>query len=194
MASHSPLLLLALLLTGTSAFSLTTSRPFARVDARASAVAMAEREPFDMKVDIPPRGTCNLRFKPLFEASEAVVVKYAIPFGLNVENQGGKAVCTKDGEGGEKAGDVLRYTTKWELGLPPQGKGGSIVGTVASFAGGLSWQLGLLDVAKATEWDEVRHRGPTRSPPVRGSLIHVRAAAVLTGGGGPDFEHGGAHG
>ena len=39
--------------------------------------------------------------------SEAVVVKYQGPFGLNVENQGGQAVCTKDGAGGEKVGDIL---------------------------------------------------------------------------------------
>ena len=54
----------------------------------------------------------------MFEESEAVVVKYPIPFGLNVENKNGQAVCTKDGEGGERVGDVLRYTTNWSMQLP----------------------------------------------------------------------------
>lgn len=113
---------------------------------------MAAREPLAVQVDLPPRGKCNIKFKPLLESSEAVVVKYGLPFGLNVENQGGAAVCTKDGEGGEKVGDVLRYTTNWKLGLP---EGDGMITTAASFAGALSWQLGLFDVAKATSWDEV---------------------------------------
>ena len=70
-----------------------------------------------------------------------------------MENKGGEAVCTKDGDGGERVGDVLRYTTQWEMGLPPAG---SIYGTLGSFSGALSWQLGLFDVAKATAWEEVR--------------------------------------
>ena len=49
-------------------------------------------------------------------------MRYDIPFALNVENQGGRAVCTKAGDGGEQPGDVLRYTTNWSLGLP-QGDG-----------------------------------------------------------------------
>lgn len=93
-----------------------------------------------------------MRFKRLLPSSEAVVVKYKIPFGLNVENKGGLAICTKDGEGGEKVGDVLRYTTQWTLGLP---SGDGAITTAASFAGAISWQLGLFDVAKATSWDEV---------------------------------------
>jgi hypothetical protein len=57
------------------------------------------------------------RFKPLFDESECVVVKYDLPFGLNVENQKGVAVCTKAGTGGEIEGDVLRYCTEWNIGL-----------------------------------------------------------------------------
>lgn len=93
-----------------------------------------------------------MRFKPIFASSEAVVVKYDLPFGLNVENKGGKAVCTKAGSGGELEGDVLRYTTEWKLGLP---EGDGLVTTAASFGGALSWQLGLFDVNKATSWQEV---------------------------------------
>ena len=46
-------------------------------------------------------------------SSKAVIVKYKLPFGLDVENRDGRAVVTKDGAGGEKAGDVLRLTTHW---------------------------------------------------------------------------------
>ena len=78
---------------------------------------MAAREPFKLVVNLPPRGKASLKFKPTFEASEAVVVRYGMPFGLNVENKGGRAVCTKDGAGGEKVGDVLRYCTEFTMGL-----------------------------------------------------------------------------
>lgn len=65
---------------------------------------------------------------------------------------GGRAVCTKAGAGGEQPGDLLRYCTKWQLGTPD---GDGILTTAASFAGGISWKLGLFDVAKAGKWDEV---------------------------------------
>ena len=45
-----------------------------------------------------------------------------------------------------------RYTTEWKIGLP---QGDGLVSTAASFAGGVSWQMGLFDVAKAESWDEV---------------------------------------
>ena len=114
-------------------------------------VCMDDRQPFDLTETINGR-KCNLRFKPLLPSSEAVVVQYKIPFGLNVENQGGRAVCTKDGDGGEKVGDILRYTTQWTMGLP---SGDGAITTAASFAGAISWQLGLFDVAKAKSWDDV---------------------------------------
>ena len=149
---------LPLLLLAADADAFTLSRAAApSAAARHSAPAMKDRKPFELKVDIPPRGTCNLRFKPRFEESEAIVVQYKLPFGLNVENVKGEAVVTKDGTGGERVGDVLRYCTKWELGLPAEG---TIAGTVGSFGGLLKWQLGLLDVAKATSWQEVRARAP----------------------------------
>jgi hypothetical protein len=91
----------------------------------------------ELKVKLPPKGTATIRFKPLLEESEAVVVKYKVPFGLNVEQQKGQAICTKDGPGGEKVGDILRFTTQWTLGLP---QGDGMVTTVASFGGALSWQ------------------------------------------------------
>ena len=86
------------------------------------------------------------------------MVKYDLPFGLNVENQGRgqiRAVCVQGGAGGEQPGDVLRYCTEYKMGLP--GGMASPGATVASFSGaGLSWQLGLCDVARQESWDDVR--------------------------------------
>ena len=132
----------------------TASRSVTNVPRSSSAdiVMGTAREAFTLKLDLPPRGTCNLKFNPLLDSSEAVVVTYKLPFGLNVENKGGAAVVTKDGDGGEKEGDILRYTTKWELGTPPEG---TIAGTIGAFGGLINWQLGLLDVAKASDWNEV---------------------------------------
>ena len=113
---------------------------------------MAEREPFDMKFELPKLGKVRLRFKPLFAQSEAVVVTYQLPFELGVENKGGSAVCTKAGPGGEAVGDVLRYSTQWKLDTPNEG---SVLGSAASISGNLSWQIGLFDVARATTWQEV---------------------------------------
>ena len=70
--------------------------------------------PLEMSFEIKGRGKCNMRFKRLLPSSEGVVVRYDLPFGLNVENQDGVAVCTKDGEGGEKVGDILRFTLQWK--------------------------------------------------------------------------------
>ena len=61
-----------------------------------------------MPIDLGPSGKGSLKFKPAMESSEAVLVKYPLPFNLNVENQGGRAVVTKDGPGGERVGDMLR--------------------------------------------------------------------------------------
>ncbi len=97
-------------------------------------------------------GKAQLRFKPLLPESEAVLVRYNLPFGLNVEQQGGRAVCTKEGTGGERPGDVLRYTTNWKLALPD---GDGIGATAALASGQVSWRIGLFDVAKAKTWDEV---------------------------------------
>ena len=65
------------------------------------------REAFKLALDLGKNGKGQLKFKPMFPESEAVVVKYKVPFGLNVENKDGRATCTKDGDGGEKVGDIL---------------------------------------------------------------------------------------
>lgn len=84
--------------------------------------------------------------------TELVVVRYKVPFGLNVEPARGLAVVTQDGPGGEKRGDVLRYTSHFTLGLPP---GEGLGNTFGSFAGSLSWQCSMFDVVKAKAWEQV---------------------------------------
>ncbi|KAJ1620906.1 hypothetical protein T492DRAFT_372772 [Pavlovales sp. CCMP2436] len=59
-----------------------------------------------------------MKFKPVLVESEAVVVRYQLPFGLNAEPKGRVAVVTKDGPGGEKVGDILRFTTEWKQTQP----------------------------------------------------------------------------
>ena len=90
-----------------------------------------------LTVDLPPTGsgrTANMKIEPCLSVpSEMIEVRYKVPFGLNVEPQKNLAVCTQDGPGGEKTGDVLRYTSRWKMGLP-QGEG--VGATVASFSGG----------------------------------------------------------
>ena len=135
-----------------AARALMRSRPL-----KPASIAMAEDRVFELKLQLGDAGTANLRFKAREAASESVVVRYAIPFGLNVENQVRekgpcRAVCTKDGAGGEKVGaayltrlalpphplnllwqvgDVLRYCTEYKMQLA--GSGGGILTTVASF-------------------------------------------------------------
>ena len=147
-----------LLLTGASALTLRAApHVVAPAVARASTAVMADRPPFELSLDLPPRGQCSLKFKPLpqYAKSEAVVVIYDLPFGLNVESIDGLAKVTKAGPNGEKVGDILRYCTKWELGLP--GGMASPGATIASFSGaGLRYNLGLFDVLKdATKWDDL---------------------------------------
>lgn len=149
--------MLALLAASTPSFAvqrLGAPSSHAATYRAATSPFMAQRDPFSLSIDLPPKGKCALKFKPLLASSEAVVVKYGLPFGLNVEQQGDLAVCTKPGPGGEQPGDVLRYCTEWNIGLP--GGPASISATQASFSGvGLSYQLGLCDVAKAESWDDV---------------------------------------
>mmetsp|Transcript_8824 Transcript_8824/g.15981 ORF Transcript_8824/g.15981 Transcript_8824/m.15981 type:complete len:183 (+) Transcript_8824:125-673(+) len=113
-------------------------------------------EPFEVVLKMPPTGSdiqAKLKFEPVLdEPSEIVEVRYKIPFGLNVEPKNNLALCTKDGEGGEKVGDVLRFTSAWSMGLP---RGDGLVTTAASFAGGLQWQCSMFDVMKSKSWQQV---------------------------------------
>jgi len=123
--------------------------------------ALKGREPFSLSLDLGKTGKGTLRFKPSVLHSEAVVVRYKVPFGLNVENQNGRAICTKDGPGGERVGDILRYTTYFSMQLPG---GEGVVDTVASFGGMLSWKMGLFDVDSAKSWEEVVDKLVSNTP------------------------------
>mmetsp|Transcript_889 Transcript_889/g.1403 ORF Transcript_889/g.1403 Transcript_889/m.1403 type:complete len:175 (-) Transcript_889:1449-1973(-) len=120
---------------------------------RSAAISLQEKSAaFKLSLDLGKNGKGTLKMLPTMPSSEAVTVQYKVPFNLNLENVDGRAVITKDGPGGERAGDVLRYCTNWTLQLPA---GGGIASTVGSFGGALSWQIGLFDVKKAKTWDEV---------------------------------------
>lgn len=85
--------------------------------------------------------------------TELVVVRYKVPFALNVAPARGLAVVTQGGPGGEQPGDVLRYTSQFTLGLP---QGDGIGTTLGSFAGALSWQCSMFDVVNgAKAWEQV---------------------------------------
>jgi len=118
--------------------------------------AASDTKSFDLVVDMPPKGSglkANLKINPILDVpSEIIEVRYSIPFGLDVVPQKSLAVCTKDGVGGEKKGDVLRYTSQWTLGLP---EGGGIIATAAMFSGGVSWRCSLFNVMAAKSWDQV---------------------------------------
>eukprot|EP00316_Scyphosphaera_apsteinii_P024737 CAMPEP_0119326710 /NCGR_PEP_ID=MMETSP1333-20130426/69106_1 /TAXON_ID=418940 /ORGANISM="Scyphosphaera apsteinii, Strain RCC1455" /LENGTH=144 /DNA_ID=CAMNT_0007335093 /DNA_START=150 /DNA_END=584 /DNA_ORIENTATION=- len=90
-----------------------------------SGVLLVDRPEFVCSFEIPKKGiseygTVNMKFKPLLATeSELVVVRYDLPFGLSAEPKGRVAVVTADGkEGGEKVGDILRFTLKWNQNEP----------------------------------------------------------------------------
>mmetsp|Transcript_27186 Transcript_27186/g.41349 ORF Transcript_27186/g.41349 Transcript_27186/m.41349 type:complete len:178 (-) Transcript_27186:1343-1876(-) len=110
---------------------------------------------FEITFDMPgSQGMiANLKMESVVSGkSELVEVRYNLPFGLDVSPKNGLAVCSKDGTGGEKVNDVLRFTSQWALGLP---RGDGLMTTAASFAGGLAWQVSMFDVANANSWDQV---------------------------------------
>ena len=65
------------------------------------------------KKGIAEYGTAEMAFQPLLVESEVIVVRYALPFGLAAEPRGRVVAVTKDGPGGEKEGDLVRFCTKW---------------------------------------------------------------------------------
>lgn len=88
-----------------------------------SGIRVVDRPEFTCSFEMPKKsiaeyGTANMKFKPLLVESEALVVRYELPFGLNAEPRGRVAVITKDGPGGEKVGDILRFTTEWKQTQP----------------------------------------------------------------------------
>ena len=130
----------------------TTFKPFATTELKmAEDTSMLQAE-----INMPPSNSglsAQIKLKPILDTpSELIEVRYKLPFGLDVQPQKGMAVCTKDGAGGEKVGDVLRLSSQWTLGLP---RGNGLVSTAASFSGAIGWQCSLFDVMKAGQWEEV---------------------------------------
>lgn len=142
-------------ISGASAFVAPAgSAIFARTSSPTS-LFMAEDQTFDLMVTLPGRGelSAQMRVKSVLDVpSELVEVRYKVPFGLNVEPKNNYAMCTKDGPGGEREGDVLRFTSQWTLGLP---RGDGVITTAMSFSGGISWQCSMFDVMRAGRWEEV---------------------------------------
>jgi len=137
--------------------SVTQGFLIQRETSRSSKVRLQETSaPVELTIDMPPSGSglqANMRISPVLSVpSEIVEVRYKVPFGLDVAPKNQLCVCTKDGSGGEKEGDVLRYTSQWTLGLP---SGEGLVSTAASFSGGVSWQCTLFNVVKAKAWEQV---------------------------------------
>ena len=80
-----------------------------------------KRDPFMCSFEIPAKGiaeygTVNMKFRPVLTDSELVYVTYKLPFGLSAEPRGRVVSVTADGEGGEKVGDILRFTLEWQGG------------------------------------------------------------------------------
>lgn len=142
--------------------SSTTTTPMFRTTSTTTTTQLAASAPkvftFEVSVKLPPSNSdrqANMGIESILSVpTELVVVRYQVPFGLNIEPRKGLAVVTQDGPGGERAGDVLRYTSHWTLGLPV-GQGESLGNTVASFAGGISWQCSMFNVVKAKAWELV---------------------------------------
>ena len=138
------------MLAGTSSFMPVPAREVIRPS---TGLRMAT---FEFMIDMPPieKGLkAQIQIDPVLDVpSEVVEVRYKLPFGLNAEPQKNYCVVTKDGAGGEKVGDVLRFTSQWTMGLP---RGDGILTTAASFSGGVAWQCSLFDVMQAGRWEDV---------------------------------------
>jgi len=145
-------ILVATLSAATNAFVA----PSATTQRRSTTSLFAEDKLLEIEMSMPPTNSnvvARLRFPPVFPGdSEIIEVRYKLPFGLSVEPKNNLAVCTADGPGGEKVGDVLRYTSQWTMGIP---QGDGLVTTAASFSGAISWQCSMFDVMKAKDWSRV---------------------------------------
>mmetsp|Transcript_80873 Transcript_80873/g.158021 ORF Transcript_80873/g.158021 Transcript_80873/m.158021 type:complete len:170 (+) Transcript_80873:52-561(+) len=116
------------------------------------------RPEFAIDFEMPAKGiteygTAQLRMAPVLAASEPVIVRYRLPFGLDVAppNSEGLCVCSKAGTGGEQPGDVLRFTTYWRGKTPglydvvKQTKAGGAKAWDATVAALVSNDLGVTD-------------------------------------------------
>lgn len=148
---------IACLLVASALPSALGFAPNPNVSAKLSSTALSDASTaVELSINMPPSNSglqANLRIQPVLSVpSEFVQVRYKIPFGLDVAPKNQLCVCTKDGAGGEKVGDVLRYTSQWTLGLP---QGDGLISTAASFSGGVSWQCSLFNVVTAPSWELV---------------------------------------
>ncbi|KAK3263045.1 hypothetical protein CYMTET_28130 [Cymbomonas tetramitiformis] len=68
---------------------------------------------------IADNGIADVKLKPILEESELVLVRYELPFGLNVapDDETGEIVVKGDGAV-EKVGDILRQATYWQGNRP----------------------------------------------------------------------------
>ena len=148
-----PFLLYVYHATEVSSFT-STPRFASKIAKQTTDLRMANT--FSINVDLPPKGSdlqARLNFEPVLpQPSEVVVVRYKVPFGLNVAPEQNLAICKEAGPGGEQPGDALRFTSFWSFGLP---SGDGIVSTAASFSGGISWQCRMFDVMQAKRWEDV---------------------------------------
>jgi len=119
-------------------------------------VLQATGESVELSISMPPSGSglqANMKIVPVLSVpSKIVEVRYKVPFGLNVAPKNQLCVCTKDGAGGEKEGDILRYASQWTIGLP---SGDGLLSPAAWFSGGVSWQCSLFNVLNARSWEQV---------------------------------------
>lgn len=152
--------------------------------ARSSSLRATE-EKFQLTIDLPPTGSdlqATMQIESILSVpSDIVEVRYKVPFELNIEPKNSLAVCTKDGKGGEKEGDILRYTSAWSLGLP---EGDGLVTTAAAFSGGLSWKCTMFNVLKAKAWEQVvgaltSNEQVRRSRPMRGENVAMPEVILL---------------
>ena len=138
-------------IASTDGFSVSSQLP-----TRVPLNLQAAGESVELSISMPPSGSglqANMRIVPILSVpSKIVEVRYKVPFGLNVAPKNQLCVCTKDGAGGEKKGDVLRFASQWTIGLP---SGDGLLSTAASFSGGVSWQCSLFNVLNAKSWEQV---------------------------------------
>jgi len=126
--------------------------------ASAPALNMADNDKggdgFEVMLELPGEGlSAQMKFPRVLNVpSEIVQVRYKLPFGLDVAPKDQLCVCNKAGEGGERVGDILRYTSQWTFGLP---RGDGVITTAMSFSGGISWQVSMFDVMRASKWEDV---------------------------------------
>ena len=122
-----------------------------------SSSSNTNKNTFQLVIDVPPSNSdvqVSMNIESILSVpSELIVVRYKVPFGLNIEPRKNFAIVTANGPGGEQVGDILRYTSHWTMGLP---RGDGIGTTLASFGGGgLKWQCTMFNVMSVKQWEQV---------------------------------------